>query len=111
LTRLEITYDPLKLSLFESANNAYDVGLLAKGQPRPVLTGIFDITQLNGVLSEKGLPPVDGGAASTTIICTLHKALMPWNKLFLPIFTIGLCSYCYNIAHGLILVLANMQYM
>jgi sulfonate transport system substrate-binding protein len=66
LTRLEITYDPLKLSLFRSANNAYDVGLLAKGQPRPVLTGIFDITQLNGVLSEKGLPPIDGGALSTT---------------------------------------------
>src|SRR5215210_6442632 len=28
--RLEITYDPLKLSLFQSANNAYDVGLLVK---------------------------------------------------------------------------------
>jgi hypothetical protein len=36
------------------------VGLLAKGQPRPVLTGIFDITQLNEILSEKGLPPIDG---------------------------------------------------
>src|SRR5215207_4355936 len=67
LARLEITYDPLKLSLFQSANNAYDVGLLAKGQPRPVLTGIFDTTQLNEVLSEKGLPPINGGAASTTI--------------------------------------------
>src|ERR687890_342677 len=66
LARLEITYDPLKLSLFQSANNAYDVGLLAKGQPRPVLTGIFDTTQLNEVLSEKGLPPINGGAASTT---------------------------------------------
>jgi NitT/TauT family transport system substrate-binding protein len=66
LTRLEITYDPLKLSLFRSANNAYDVGLLAKGQPRPVLTGIFDITQLNEILSEKGLPPIYGGAVSTT---------------------------------------------
>jgi NitT/TauT family transport system substrate-binding protein len=66
LARLEITYDPLKLSLFQSANNAYDVGLLAKGQPRPVLTGIFDTTQLNEVLSEKGLPPINGGAPSTT---------------------------------------------
>jgi NitT/TauT family transport system substrate-binding protein len=66
LTRLEITYDPLKLSLFRSANNAYDVGLLAKGQPRPVLTGIFDITQLNEILSEKGLPSIDGGAAAST---------------------------------------------
>jgi NitT/TauT family transport system substrate-binding protein len=65
LTRLEITYDPLKLSLFKSADNAYDVGLLAKGEPRPVMTGIFDITQLNEVLNEKGLTPIDGGVAST----------------------------------------------
>jgi NitT/TauT family transport system substrate-binding protein len=60
LTRMEITYDPLKLSLFKSANNAYDVGLLAKGKPRPILTGIFDMTILNEVLSEKGLAPIDG---------------------------------------------------
>ena len=66
LTRLEITYDPLKLSLFRSANNAYDVGLLAKGQPRPVLTGIFDVTQLNEVLNENGSPPIEGGAAATS---------------------------------------------
>jgi NitT/TauT family transport system substrate-binding protein len=66
LTRMEITYDPLKLSLFKSANNAYDVGLLAKGKPRPVLTGIFDVTLLNEVLNEKGLAPIDGGTVSTT---------------------------------------------
>jgi sulfonate transport system substrate-binding protein len=65
LTRLAITYDPLKVSLFKSANNAYDVGLLAKGKPRPVMTGIFDITQLNEVLNEKGLTPIDGGSTST----------------------------------------------
>ncbi len=33
LTRLEIAYDPLKLSLFKPADNAYDVGLLDKGKP------------------------------------------------------------------------------
>ena len=61
LTRLEITYDPLKLSLFRSANNAYDVGLLAQGKPRPDLSGIFDLTLLNQVLTEKGLTPIEGG--------------------------------------------------
>jgi NitT/TauT family transport system substrate-binding protein len=66
LTRLEITYDPLKISLFRSANNAYDVGLLAKGKPRPELTEIFDLTQLNEVLSEKGLNPVEVGGIATT---------------------------------------------
>jgi NitT/TauT family transport system substrate-binding protein len=66
LTRMEITYDPLKLSLFKSANNAYDVGLLAKGKPRPVLAGIFDVTLLNEVLNEKRLAPIDGGTISTT---------------------------------------------
>ena len=67
LARMEITYDPLKLSLFKSANNAYDVGLLAKGKPRPVLTGIFDVTLLNEVLNEKGLAPIDGGTISATV--------------------------------------------
>ena len=61
LTRLEITYDPLKISLFRSANNAYDVGLLAQGKPRPDLSGIFDLTLLNQVLTEKGLTPIEGG--------------------------------------------------
>ena len=61
LTRLEITYDPLKISLFRSANNAYDVGLLAQGKPRPDLSGIFDVTLLNQVLTEKGLTPIEGG--------------------------------------------------
>ncbi|HYY66152.1 MAG TPA: ABC transporter substrate-binding protein [Nitrososphaeraceae archaeon] len=60
LTRLEITYDPLKISLFRSANNAYDVGLLAQGKPRPDLSGIFDLTLLNQVLTEKGLTPIEG---------------------------------------------------
>jgi NitT/TauT family transport system substrate-binding protein len=64
LTRLEFTNDPIKLSLFQSANDAYDLGFLAKGKDRPDLTGIYDLTLLNQVLSEKGLPTIEdaGGA-------------------------------------------------
>jgi NitT/TauT family transport system substrate-binding protein len=58
LTRLEFTYDPIKQSLFKSANDAYDLGFLAKGKARPNLHGIYDLTLLDQVLSEKGLPPV-----------------------------------------------------
>jgi NitT/TauT family transport system substrate-binding protein len=60
-SRLQFTYDPLKLSLFQAANNAYDIGFLAKGKPRPDISGIFDLTILNQVLKEKGLSQV--GAA------------------------------------------------
>ena len=64
LTRLEFTNDPIKLSLFQSANDAYDLGFLAKGKDRPDLSGIYDLTLLNQVLSEKGLPTIEdtGGA-------------------------------------------------
>jgi len=58
LTRLEFTYDPIKLSLFQSTNDAYDLGFLAKGKARPNLVGIYDLTILDQVLSEKGLPSV-----------------------------------------------------
>jgi NitT/TauT family transport system substrate-binding protein len=58
LTRLEFTYDPIRLSLFQSANDAYDLGFLAKGKARPNLVGIYDLTLLDQVLSEKGLPSV-----------------------------------------------------
>jgi NitT/TauT family transport system substrate-binding protein len=64
LTRLEFTNDPIKTSLFQSANDAYDLGFLAKGEERPDLTGIYDLTLLDQVLSEKGLPTMEdaGGA-------------------------------------------------
>jgi NitT/TauT family transport system substrate-binding protein len=66
-SRLDFTYDPLKLSLFQSANNAYDLGFLAKGKPRPNLSGIFDLTILNQVLKENGLKAVDGeGSAQSS---------------------------------------------
>jgi NitT/TauT family transport system substrate-binding protein len=61
LTRLEFTYDPIKESLFKSANDAYDLGFLAKGEPRPNLDGIYDLVLLDQVLSEKGLPTIEGG--------------------------------------------------
>jgi len=60
VSRIDFTYDPLKLSLFQSANNAYDLGFLAKGKPHPDLSGIFDLTILDEVLKEKGLKPVEG---------------------------------------------------
>ena len=53
MTRLELTWDPIKTSLFQSANNAFDIGFL--GKTRPDLSGIYDLKLLNEVLTEKGL--------------------------------------------------------
>ena len=64
-SRMDFTYDPLKISLFQSANSAYDLGFLAKGKPRPDLSGIFDLTILDQVLKQKGLQPVEGGGTTT----------------------------------------------
>ncbi len=58
--RIDFTYDPLKLSLFQSANNAYDLGFLAKGKPHPDLSGIFDLTLLDQVLKSKELTGIEG---------------------------------------------------
>jgi NitT/TauT family transport system substrate-binding protein len=58
LTRLEFTNDPIRLSLFQSTNDAYELGFLAKGKDRPDLSGIYDLTLLDQVLSEKGLPTI-----------------------------------------------------
>ena len=65
LTRLEFTYDPVKESLFKSANDAYDLGFLAKGKARPNLNGIYDLKVLDQVLSERGLPTIEGAASAT----------------------------------------------
>ena len=59
LARLELTYDPNKLSHFQSANSAFDIGFL--GKTRPDLSGIYDLKILDEVLSEKGLPTIGGG--------------------------------------------------
>ena len=64
ITRLEFTYDPIKESLFKSANDAYDLGFLAKGEARPNLESIYDLTLLDEILREKGLPTIE--AAATT---------------------------------------------
>ena len=65
LTRLEFTYDPIKQSLFKSANDAYDLGFLAKGESRPNLNGIYDLVLLDQVLSEKGLPTIESAPTTT----------------------------------------------
>ena len=64
LARLELTYDPIKLSLFQSANSAFDIGFL--GKTRPDLSGIYDLKLLDEVLSEKGLPTIGGGGQEQT---------------------------------------------
>jgi NitT/TauT family transport system substrate-binding protein len=55
-SRLQVTYDPVKASLFISAKSAFDAGLL--GRERPDLSGIYDLSVLNEVLKEKGAKPI-----------------------------------------------------
>lgn len=55
LSRLELTWDPIKSSLFKSAKDAYDIGFL---ESNPDLSQIYDLRILNEVLKEKGLPPI-----------------------------------------------------
>lgn len=55
-SRLEITYDPIKESLYKSAGDAFDLGFL--GDKKPDLSNIYDLTLLNQVLGEKNLPTV-----------------------------------------------------
>ena len=58
-SRLDFTYDPISKSLFRQADNAYDLGYLAKGKAtRPDLSGIYDLTILNNVLEEKRLAKI-----------------------------------------------------
>jgi NitT/TauT family transport system substrate-binding protein len=66
LSRIEFTYDPIRLSLFQDANDAYKMGFLPE---QPNLSGIYDLTILDQVLQEKGLPPaseVDAAGTNTT---------------------------------------------
>ena len=55
-SRLEITHDPIKESLYTSANNAFELGFL--GDKKPDLFNIYDLTLLNEVLDEKKLPTI-----------------------------------------------------
>jgi NitT/TauT family transport system substrate-binding protein len=63
LSRMDFTYDPIRLSLFQDANDAYNLGFLPEN---PDLSGIYDLTILDQVLQEKGLPPVSGLNATST---------------------------------------------
>lgn len=55
-SRMDLTYDPVKDSLFKSANDAFDIGFL--GETRPDLSQIYDLKLLNEVLEEKGYPTI-----------------------------------------------------
>jgi NitT/TauT family transport system substrate-binding protein len=54
--RLQITYDPIRSSLFTSARWAFEAGFL--GRSRPDISGIYDLSILNEVLKEKGAEPI-----------------------------------------------------
>jgi NitT/TauT family transport system substrate-binding protein len=53
--RMKPTWDPISASLTKSAQSAYEAGFL---KTQPNLDGINDLTALNAVLKEKGLPLV-----------------------------------------------------
>lgn len=54
LKNLDLTYDPLASTLFQTADHAYALKLL-KNKPDQ---GIYDLDPLNAVLTSKGLPTV-----------------------------------------------------
>lgn len=55
-SRMELTWDPLRESLSQSAEDAFEIGFL--GNKKPDLSGIYDLTLLNEVLEEKGLAAI-----------------------------------------------------
>ena len=55
-SRQLVTYDPISSSLYGSADAAFKLGFL--GDTAPKLDNIYDLTILNTVLREKGLPIV-----------------------------------------------------
>jgi NitT/TauT family transport system substrate-binding protein len=55
-SRQLVTYDPISSSLYSSADAAFKLGFL--GDTAPKLDTIYDLTILNSVLNEKGLPAV-----------------------------------------------------
>jgi len=58
LQRLEFTYDPIEQSLFRMADDAYNLGLIGRGN-EPDLTNIYDLGLLKQVLKERNLPVDD----------------------------------------------------
>lgn len=55
-SRLQVTYDPLRASLFTAAKSAFDAGFL--GRRMPDLSRLYDLTLLNQVLLEQHKRPV-----------------------------------------------------
>lgn len=55
-SRMQVTYDPIHSSLLKSTQQAFDEGFL--GRTQPDLSGLYDLTLLNEVLSEKKARPV-----------------------------------------------------
>jgi NitT/TauT family transport system substrate-binding protein len=51
-TRMKVTYDPLHTAMMTAARQAFDDGFL--GRQMPDLSGLYDLTLLNQVLTEKG---------------------------------------------------------
>jgi NitT/TauT family transport system substrate-binding protein len=56
-SRLKVTFDPIKSSLFTSTQWAFEQGFL--GEKAPDISGIYDLRILNEVLKEKGLKAID----------------------------------------------------
>src|ERR671911_708187 len=56
ISRIELTHDPIKESLFKAANDAFDIGFL--GNTRPELSEIYDVRILNEVLKGRGLQEI-----------------------------------------------------
>jgi NitT/TauT family transport system substrate-binding protein len=54
--RLQVTYDPLRSSLLNSAHSAFEAGFL--GKTMPDLSSLYDLTLLNQVLVEKKLKAI-----------------------------------------------------
>lgn len=55
-SRLELTWDPIKSSLFKNGEDQYEIGFLDEN---PDLSGIYDLKILNEVLRQKGLPEIE----------------------------------------------------
>jgi NitT/TauT family transport system substrate-binding protein len=55
-SRLKLTWDPIKESLVQSADDAFDTGFFDK---KPDLSKIYDLNLLNQVLEKKGLQKIE----------------------------------------------------
>lgn len=55
-SRMQVTYDPLRSSLLNSAQQAFEAGFL--GKKKPDLSGIYDLSILNEVVKEKGVSAI-----------------------------------------------------